>query len=148
MNVGQMYSRGLVSVSESAPPSEVAKLMRDRHVGTVVVVTAPMDQPIAAGIITDRDIVHAQLDHTADLSRLCAADVMTRDPLVLCGDVAVEDAIERMRVRGVRRAPVVTAHGALLGLVSTDDLISQLARDLGELARLLERQPTMENHRQ
>lgn len=142
MNVGQMCSRGLVSVPPSTPLSEVARLMRDRHVGTVVVVTSPMDQPLAAGIITDRDIVHAQLDRTADLSALCAGDVMTRDPLVLCSDVAVDDAIERMRVRGVRRAPVVTEHGALLGLVSTDDLIAQVARDLGELARLLERQPT------
>lgn len=142
MNVGQMCSRGLVSVPQSTPLSEVARLMRDRRVGTVVVVTSPMDKPLAVGIITDRDIVHAQLDRTADLSALCAADIMTRDPLVLCSDVAVDDAIERMRVRDVRRAPVVTEHGALLGLVSTDDLISQVARDLGELARLLERQPT------
>ena len=145
MNVGQMCSRGLVSVPQSTPLSEVARLMRDRRVGTVVVVTSPMDKPLAAGIITDRDIVHAQLDRTADLSALCAADIMTRDPLVLCSDVAVDDAIERMRVRDVRRAPVVTEHGALLGLVSTDDLISQVARDLGELARLLERQPATES---
>lgn len=144
MKIGQMYSRGLISVAESASLSEVARLMRDRHVGAVVVVAAPLDQPVAAGIITDRDIVHAQLDHTADLSRLSAADVMTPDPLVLCEDLAVGDAIERMRARGVRRAPVVTVHGVLIGLVSTDDLISQVARELSSLANLLERQPSVE----
>ena len=140
MNVGEMYSRGLVSVTANAPLSEAARLMRDRRVGAVVVVSTPSDRPVAVGIITDRDIVSAQLDSAADLSSLRSADVMTPDPLILCESDAVGDAIERMRERGVRRAPVVTIHGALIGLVSTDDLISQVARELGALARLMERQ--------
>jgi CBS domain-containing protein len=140
MNIGEIYSRGLISVTCSAPLSEAARLMRDHHVGAVVVVATPSERPVAVGIITDRDIVSAQLDVAADLSSLRSADVMTPDPLVLCESDSVTDAIERLRVRGVRRAPVVTVHGTLVGLVSTDDLISQVARNLGTLARLLERQ--------
>ncbi len=141
MNLGEMCTRGVVSVSESASLREVATLMSERYVGSVVVVTQSGSQPTAVGIITDRDIVRAQLDHVADLSRLRVADVMTVAPLILRSDEAVEDAIDSMRARGVRRAPVVNRQGALIGFVSTDDLIAELARQFGTLARLIERQP-------
>ena len=144
MKVGQVCSRNVVCASTSAPLSEVAKLMREHHVGAVVITKAPLDQPIATGIVTDRDIVRAQLQRTADLTRLRAEDVMTRDPLVVGEEDSLEDAIKRMRTRGVRRAPVVTPHGALIGLVSTDDLIAQVARELTAIARVLELQPRRE----
>lgn len=140
MNVGQICSRNLVSAPASAPLSDIAKLMHDRRVGAVVITKAPLDRPVAVGIITDRDIVRAQLERKSDLAHLSAEDVMTRDPLVLGEEDAVDDAIQRMRARAVRRAPVVTSHGALAGLVSTDDLVTEVARELGSLANVLERQ--------
>jgi len=54
---------------------------------------------------------------------------------------ALEGAIETLRARGFRRAPVVNAHRELMGFVSTDDLIAEVARQLGTLAGLLQRQP-------
>jgi CBS domain-containing protein len=147
MNVGQICSRNLVSTPASAPLSEVAQLMHDRHVGAVIVTKAPSDQPVAVGVITDRDIVRAQLDRAADFSRLSVAQIMTQDPLVLCEDASLDEAIQRMRARGVRRAPVVTSHGALAGLVSTDDLLAQIAREVVSLARVLEKQPRREGAR-
>lgn len=144
MNVGQVCSRGVVSVQEGATVTEVAQLMRDRNVGAIVVVGTRTGQPVARGIITDRDIVRAQLERTVDLSGRAAFDIMTADPLVLEEDTDVTDAMDRMLEHGVRRAPVIDSHGALIGLVSTDDLISQVARELGSLARLLEMQPAVE----
>jgi CBS domain-containing protein len=145
MNVGQICSRNLVRAPASAPLSEIATLMHDRHVGAVVVTMSPLDQPVASGVITDRDLVRAQLERTVDFPRLRAADIMARNPLVFSETDCIADVIQRMHVRGVRRAPVVTTHGALAGLVSTDDLITQLARELASLARVLERQPKHEH---
>lgn len=141
MNVGQLCGRDLVSASAGTALSDVASLMCQRDVGAVVITKAPIDQPVAVGIVTDRDIMRAQLTRTADFNRLCAADVMTRDPLVLEEHHSVEDAILRLRERGVRRAPVVDAHGQLVGMISLDDLVGQLARELGNLARVLARPP-------
>lgn len=141
MNVAGLCSRPAVSAAASATLSEVAELMRDRNVGAVVITKSPMDRPEAVGIITDRDIVRAQLDHAADLSRLSAEQVMTRNPLELNEQDSVEDAIQRMRARGVRRAPVIGASGALVGLVSTDDLLAHVAGELMSLARVLVKRP-------
>jgi CBS domain-containing protein len=102
------------------------------------------DEPVAIGVITDRDITRAQLAGAHELAQMISERVMTPDPLVLCEDEAVEEALERMRARGVRRAPVMTAYGVLVGVISTDDLIAQLARELTALAHLLDLQPIRE----
>ncbi len=138
MNVGDICSRGPIHVTENASLRDVAQLMHEYHVGAVVV-TRPGAQPIATGIITDRDVVRAQLEHVADLSRLRVADVMTSNPFTLRSDETVEDAVEQMREHNVRRAPVITAQGALVGFVSADDLVMEAARELNTLARLLGR---------
>src|SRR3569833_142267 len=141
MKVGEMCSRGVVSVFESASLRDVASLMKERHVGAVVVVAKLPPSPQPVGIITDRDIVRAQMQHVADLSRLRVADVMTKSPLTLRSDQVLEEAIDTLRARGVRRAPVVNGRGELVGFLSTDDLIGELARQVSTLGRLLERQP-------
>ena len=144
MNIGKICSRDLVSVPISATLSEVAELMRTRHVGAVVVTKAPLDQAVAVGIITDRDIVRSQLAATADLTRLSALDAMTPDPLVLDEQTSISDAISALRARGVRRAPVLSDHGTLIGMISTDDLFAHLALDLIGVAGLLGAQPAAE----
>jgi len=144
MRVGELCSRDLVSVTADTLVMEIVKLMRDEHVGIVVVTKAPAEEPVAAGVVTDRDIARALLDRPAGLVGLQAEKIMVRDPLVLDESESVENAIRRMRDRGVRRAPVVTSHGRLIGLISTDDLIAHIAGELSNLARLLERQPKQE----
>jgi CBS domain-containing protein len=144
MNVGEACTRGALTVSPSAPLSDVAEIMCDRHVGAVVVTEAPLDKPVVVGIITDRDIVRAQLEHTADLSRLRTGEVMTRDPLVLNEQESIASAIGRLQARGVRRAPVINASGMLVGLVSTDDLLLQVSDELANLAQLVSNQPRRE----
>jgi CBS domain-containing protein len=99
---------------------------------------------VAVGIITDRDIACTQLDRRSDLNSLSAGEAMTRNPLLVNEDESLSAAVGRMRDRGVRRAPVVSMHGALVGLVSTDDLLPIVARELVQLARIVSLQPRQE----
>lgn len=145
MNVGRVCTKGAVTVPVSAPLSEVAQLMYERHVGAVIVTATPSERPVAAGIITDRDIVRAQFERTADFSRLQAAEVMSRSPLELNEQDSIEDALRQMQTRGVRRAPVVSANGALVGLVSTDDLLAEVSEELVNLAQLVAQQARRES---
>jgi predicted transcriptional regulator len=59
-------------------------------------------------------------------------------------DESIDGAIAHMRARNVRRAPVVSADGVPVGLVSVDDLIGQLSFDLSEIASMVARQPQRE----
>ena len=64
-------------------------------------------------------------------------EIMTPDPLVLRTDLGLTEAIGALNARGVRRAPVVDASGALLGMVTLDDLLPAVASELMTLASLM-----------
>jgi len=137
MLIGSLCSRHPVCVSTGTPISDVARLMRDRHVGAVIVSEGDPARPRPIGMITDRDIIRAQYERTADMSRLSAGQVMSRNPLVISEQESVGGAIAHLRARGVRRAPVVAPDGALVGLISTDDLLGNIARKLINLAEIV-----------
>ncbi len=119
-----------------------AQRMREQHVGCLVVVEEGLrGQHYPTGILTDRDIVVgvlAQTDKGLDLLRV--DDVMTRR-LVLAKDTEDLDvALSRMRLAGVRRAPVVDSDGALKGLLSFDDILEHIEKQVGALTRLVDRE--------
>jgi CBS domain-containing protein len=140
MNAWEICSQRAVTISEHAQLAEVARLMEAEHVGTVIVTAGTPNRPTVLGIITDRDIVCTQLERTLALSKLTAGDSTTGDPLVLFQSGQVDSAIEHMRARGVRRAPVVTAAGAPVGMLSTDDLLVHISLKVGAMAALVARQ--------
>jgi CBS domain-containing protein len=140
MNIGQIASKQAVTVPLSASLEQVAEAMLQCGVGAVVV-TEPADgHARVAGIITDRDIVRARLGRSSALSALHVADVMTHTPLVLDAEDSIASAIRHLQARCVRRAPVVDREGRLLGLVSTDDLLGEVATELSGLAQIVAKQ--------
>jgi len=145
MNIGQLCPHRVIKVPQSTSLAEVARVMSAEHVGAVIVTDGSHDQAPVAGIITDRDIVSAQLEQAKDLASLSAASAMTRNVLTLSRDESIDDAIAHLRARNVRRAPVVAADAVPVGLVSVDDLIGQLSFDLSEIASIVARQPRRES---
>lgn len=144
MNVGQLCGGRLVKVAQNTPLSEVARIMCTQHVGAVVVTEGEGERAPLAGIITDRDIVSAQLDQARDLGTLSAGAVMTRNVLALSESESIDGAIAHMRARNVRRAPIVSAEGIPVALISTDDLIAQLSFKLFSLAGIVAEQSQRE----
>lgn len=144
MNVGQISGGRLVTVSQHTAVAEVARLMTRHHVGAVIVTENADDNSPLVGVITDRDIVDAQLDQAKDLGSLSAEAVMTRKVLTLTREESVEGAIAHMCARGVRRAPIVTGGGVPVGMISTDDLIAQMSFKLFSIAGIVAKQSQKE----
>ena len=140
MNVGQISGGRLVTASQHTPVSEVARMMTTNHVGAVIVTENADDNSPVVGVITDRDIVNAQLDQTRDLGSLSAEAVMTRKVLTLSPEDSIDDAIAHMRARNVRRAPIVAAGGVPVGMVSTDDLLARMSFKLFSIAGIVAKQ--------
>jgi CBS domain-containing protein len=139
MKVGDLCTREAVTVNASAQAYDAARLMCAERIGAVVVTAMPAETPVAIGILTDRDIVCAQLDHAIDFAQLRVGDIMTGDPLVLNEEMPVEEAIDRLRARRLRRAPVISSTGTLVGVLSFDDLLAHLTRSLRGLAHATQR---------
>ncbi|MDE2050338.1 MAG: CBS domain-containing protein [Gammaproteobacteria bacterium] len=137
MRVQDLYSPGAQVARPDQALAEAARTMLQSHVGSLVVVQTRGADRRPVGILTDRDIVRGQLRLSADLFCLTVGDVMTPDPLTIDASAGVTEAIESLHTRGVRRAPVVDGTGNLLGIVTLDDLLPAVARELEELATLL-----------
>jgi CBS domain-containing protein len=144
MNIGEACSREVYIFQAAEPLANAAAEMMKRHIGAIVVVETEPRRVRPVGIVTDRDIVRGQLSLKKDLAGLTVGEVMTREPLTVPESCAVQDALERMRTRRVRRAPVVNARGDLVGIVSLDDLLPIVADELHVLAGLVGGQASRE----
>jgi CBS domain-containing protein len=137
VTIAQFACKHVITIAVGATLEEAAEKMLTNNVGALVVTDGSDEHSAVVGILTDRDIVRARLHHSSALSALDVADVMTRDPLSIRGSDSLAGAIRHMRARGVRRAPVVASDGRLIGMVSIDDLLREIAGDLCALAQVV-----------
>jgi CBS domain-containing protein len=141
MNIGELCQRDVVTVRAGDEIAAAARLMRDRHIGYIIVVEPHVaaQTVVPIGVLTDRDIVVSVIARDVDPRSLRVEDVMTREPLLLSTSETLENALRTMRRRGVRRAPVVGDSGQLVGVVSLDDLLAVLAGELQDVSWSIER---------
>jgi CBS domain-containing protein len=134
MNVGSLCQRQPVTVRPFDDLTVVAQLMRERHVGYVVVVEPAVRESAfkPAGVLTDSD--DDVVAKAEDPKILVASDVMTRQPVVAFEDESLGAALKKMRKIVVRRLPVVGKQGELVGVISIDDIIDALVGELEEVA--------------
>ncbi len=137
MNIEEVCSRDVYFVRPADSLADAVAEMHRRHIGALVVVDQRPDLVRPIGIVTDRDAIRAQVMAGKPLSRLLVADAMTSDPLTLPASCGLAEAVEQMGARAVRRAPVVAESGDLVGIVSFDDLLPVIAKQIGIIAGLI-----------
>jgi CBS domain-containing protein len=143
VSIGKICNREVVSSNRAITIREAAFLMREHHVGDLLVVNENGErQPV--GIITDRDITISIVALGLDPDVMTVGDIMGRELVTLREDRGVLEAIERMRLKGVRRLPIVGVDGSLVGIVTVDDLIALLANELSDLSKVIWREQMIE----
>lgn len=133
MLIENLITRSAATVAQQDTVADAAQIMKDRDVGSVVVVEGKK----VVGILTDRDIVlrlgadgHGSLEAPV-------SSIMTRMPLCLSANVDVEQCLERMEAHSVRRVPILDDDDELIGVVSLDDILIHLGRVLGTASALV-----------
>lgn len=130
LTAGDICTRVVAIAFGSTAVTEAARVMREQHVGSLVVVDETKSGRVVVGMLTDRDIVTAIVAKEVDPSRLIVEDVMTADVVTAGEDDTVMDLLEMMRSKGIRRLPVTTPEGMLVGLMALDDLLEVVAEQL------------------
>jgi CBS domain-containing protein len=124
-----IINREVVSVDPDTKIDHVAKLMKEKDVGAVLVLSDGKPR----GIITDRDIVLRCVAENLDSSD-CSVESLVTDSVEVCKDSdGLYDCIEKMSASQVRRIPVVDQNGQVIGIVSFGDVLSVLSKELSEL---------------
>lgn len=148
MNMGEICNREVVVIDREGSILQAARLMREYHVGNVIIVEERNDVRIPVGILTDRDIVRALVASEVALDKVSVGDAMSFDLLTVQEEEDIIGTIKKMRHHGVRRVPVVNRVGALQGIVAVDDLIDLVCEELMELVGLIQHQASHEAQRQ
>ena len=130
LNAGDICTRSVAFAYGYMAVDEAARMMREQHVGSLVVVDDAPEGRVVVGMLTDRDIVTAIVAKVVDPSLVRVGEVMSADVVSVREDDSIVDVLGTMRRKGVRRVPVVDARGTLIGLVALDDLLEIVAQEL------------------
>lgn len=131
-STSDIMSRNPVCLEENASVLSAARMMRDRHIGNVIVTRAGR----VFGILTDRDIVVRCLAQDKDLGQCTCGEVCSStDVVTISRECPIEQAVKLMRDRTVRRLVVVEGQKPV-GIVSLGDLAKEHDRSsaLGQIS--------------
>jgi CBS domain-containing protein len=144
MPISEICNREVVIVNRDNTVLEAARLMRQHHVGDVVIVDESEGVKVPVGIVTDRDLVVEIMALGIDQTVITVGDIMMTELATVKDDAGVSDTIEYMRAKGVRRMPVVDRKGGLVGILTLDDLLELLAEEFLSLSRLVKHEQQKE----
>jgi CBS domain-containing protein len=139
MSVGAVCNREVIVTGPETSIAEAAALMREFHVGDVVIVEEG-DRKLPVGLVTDRDIVVGIAAVGLDPNDVAVADIMTRELETVTEDTEFWDAVSHMRRHGIRRLPVVDDSGGLEGILTLDDVLELAAEMLTGLVAAVSRE--------
>jgi CBS domain-containing protein len=144
MSIGELCNRTVIVTSRTTRLDEAARLMREHHVGSIVVVdeTAAGSKPV--GIVTDRDIVIEVVAAGVSPATVTVEEIMAPDLVVAKEGEDLLDTLTRMRAKGIRRVPVVNGGGTLLGILSLDDMLGVLAEHVDGLLKVIAQEQARE----
>jgi CBS domain-containing protein len=115
--VREVMSTDVIVCDDGTTVGDVARVMRDRHIGDVLVSANGR----LRGIATDRDIVVRCVAEGGNVDGVRIGDLLSTDPVMVDPEAPVEDAVKRMVEHSIRRLPVVE-DGRLVGVISLGDL--------------------------
>jgi CBS domain-containing protein len=145
MPIGEFCNREVVFATRKTSLVEAAQLMRQYHVGDLVVMDLAGEKRVPVGIVTDRDIVIEVIAKSLPISDFMVGDIMSPQLISVQEKEGVVETIRLMRTNGIRRVPVLTQEGGLAGIISVDDLLDLLAEELAELAKVAPREQARED---
>lgn len=138
MSVGEFCNREVVVATPETDIMAIAKLMRQHHVGDIVIVdNSDPARVIPRGILTDRDIILELVAGGVALDQVTARDVMSHELVTAHEQDSLWQTLTRMRSFGIRRMVVVDSAGGLEGILTVDDVVELLADELSTLAKIL-----------
>jgi len=140
MCIGKFCNRNIVSATRDTTIVEAANLMRRNHVGDVIAVEQADEGLRPIGIVTDRDIVVGIVAAGLDPNLVKVGDLLLRPLVIVDEGTPYAETIRLMSAKGIRRMPVVNETGLLVGIITQDDLLRQLAAPLAELSKLASRE--------
>ncbi len=136
MSLAKVIITSVTTMPVTGTIRDAASIMRDQHIGSVVIT----DKNVPLGIVTDRDLaLHIgqtkEFDQNQSITRAMSKTVL------MCRDSDdIFDTINRMNENNLRRMPVVNEENELVGIITSDDLLRLVSKELRELSMIFDKE--------
>ncbi|MCL2002729.1 MAG: CBS domain-containing protein [Oscillospiraceae bacterium] len=127
MRVSELMNSNVVSITPDEPAVLAARLLSRHNIGSLPVCS--LDGKLR-GMVTDRDIVLRCVATESDPQTTRVREIMTRGIVSVTPDDDVREAAHKMAHEQVRRLPVVSAAGAVVGMLSLGDMAKSRALEM------------------
>ncbi|MEM1549399.1 MAG: CBS domain-containing protein [Candidatus Methanomethylicia archaeon] len=118
LTVSDVMSKNPITASSSSTIIDIARIMRDRNVGSVVILD---DYGKPVGIVTERDIVVKVLASGLDVNS-SVSKVMSKPLITINPSTRIVDAARIMVKKNVRRL-IVMDGDRMIGIVTEKDIL-------------------------
>jgi CBS domain-containing protein len=125
--------RDVVTTRPDATIAEVAKLLKVKRIGAVVVIDA---DGALCGIISERDLAIGLADHGAKLLEMRVRKLMTAEVVTCSPDDGLGQLMKQMTERRFRHLPVIE-NGKMVGIISIGDVVKHRLQELETEAHML-----------
>lgn len=129
----------MITADEHASLYDISKLMRDHHIGDVVITRLGDTGSLPIGVVTDRDIVVHGIACDVDLDDVAAGDLSSQDLVTVDRDADIFEIARTMNMHAVRRV-LVKSGSAIKGIITLDDILWALSMIVSNLGAVPERQ--------
>lgn len=147
MDLRKIGKRKVAVVFRETSIRDAARIMRESHLGDVVVVERVENKMQPVGILTDRDIVMTTASLGVSPLDFTVGDLMTSCLVTARNDSPLGHVIEQMKLHGVKRIPIVNEEGELDGILALEDVMRLLTNELHALSEVFESQQALERDR-
>ena len=137
MFAGEYCNRNVSIIGKGDSIIKAAKLMREHHVGDLLVVEPRNGERTPVGILTDRDIVIEVIAVDIDMNALSVEDVMSYKLITANENDDLMSTIKRMRINSIRRIPIVNQAGGLVGILSIDNILDVITEQLMDIDQII-----------
>ena len=118
MQIHEIMSREIKSIDTEATIIEACKRLYRNKVGSLIV----LEEGILKGIITERDIISKVVILNKDPNNTTVEEIMSQDVITINQNANVEDAIKLMNSKEIKKIPVISETGNLVGILTTSDI--------------------------
>ncbi len=137
MPVSDLCISKLVTISSKATIIDAAKLMKNKGVGSLLVMDNGSKR--CKGFITDRDITLYAVAE-GGYSDMQVSEVMSRQVATISKKSGLHDVLDKMQKHELRRIVVVDEEGDACGILTSDDIVQLLAKEMNMLGNIFSKQ--------
>jgi CBS domain-containing protein len=134
MNLGELFRSHVETATPEDTIRSVSQRMKDKNIGAVVVVANHGGEKEIVGIVTDRDLA-LSLGTGRASPETAVRDVMTKKVVTIWEDEGVFNATQYFLGRKTRRLPIINHDNELVGIVTFDDILALLTRELFNISK-------------